>query len=337
MLFKPYPGTGAPIDLLQVIAPVFRLDEIGGQAHLIGTGFWVTEFGHLITARHVIDENIHAGADRGYIFAIQTFADRSVAVRNFAKSDLHPLFDLALSETTVQTGHPDRPTNPVTMSIEEPQVGDEVFSFAILSEEQQFNDEAIPGITTAYFAGSIAALELSLVTDIRFAVRLSFGSITEIFREKRDQVIYPYPCLQSNVPIYGGNSGGPLFDVRGRVRAISASSYEGTDISFHIPVYCALALEARTCSLGITEAGTDRRNISELAIRQKVRFLPPLLDAERPLFGVGVWLKYALKCLARLERPSFQLDFFVTKPRMECGGAGMAEQHNAPPNDVKLG
>jgi|SRR5579862_7455301 len=96
MLFRSYPATRKHLDLLAAIAPVFRIDLHSSEVKLIGTGFWVTDAGHLVTALHVVDENIGVdGVDRGPIIAIQTFADRSIAVRNFSKSDKHPKFDLA--------------------------------------------------------------------------------------------------------------------------------------------------------------------------------------------------------------------------------------------------
>jgi hypothetical protein len=112
MLFKPYPGTRKELDLLAGIAPIFRLDLGSGKVELIGTGFWVTKAGHLVTAWHVVDENIGPdGVDRGPIFAIQTFPDRSLAVRNFSKTDKHPTFDLALSETVAAPPHVDSVTS----------------------------------------------------------------------------------------------------------------------------------------------------------------------------------------------------------------------------------
>lgn len=50
MLFKPFPGTRKEVDLLTGIAPVFRIDLESRTAVLVGTGFWVTSVGHLVTA-----------------------------------------------------------------------------------------------------------------------------------------------------------------------------------------------------------------------------------------------------------------------------------------------
>ena len=148
MLFRPYPGTRKDLDLLTAIAPVFRIDMHSGEVKLIGTGFWVTDAGHLVTAWHVVDENIGAdGVDRGPIIAIQTFAEPSIAVRNFSKSDKHPTFDLALSETVAAPPFVHRPTTPIAMTLDKLEVGDRVFSFAVLAHDQVFQNETLEGHT----------------------------------------------------------------------------------------------------------------------------------------------------------------------------------------------
>lgn len=73
-------------DGLTGIAPIYKV-SVDGKAELIGTGFWITEKGHLITAWHVIADNIgDDGIDRGPIYAVQTLADRKLVVRMLLKS-----------------------------------------------------------------------------------------------------------------------------------------------------------------------------------------------------------------------------------------------------------
>jgi hypothetical protein len=318
MLFKPYPGTRKELDLLTGIAPIFRIDLESGKTSLIGTGFWVTDVGHLVTAWHVVEENIgQDGMDRGPIFAVQTFSDRSIAVRNFSKSDKHPGFDLALSETVAAPPAAERPTLPIAMSLDELSIGEPVFSFAVLADDQAFENETLSGVTTARFAGELFADGLTAAASVRFAVRLSFGHVSEIFEVMRDRVMLPFPCVQTNVPIYGGNSGGPLFDVRGRICAVHCTSFGGNDIAFHVPIQGVLHLRTRAVSLGIEDSVRKQRSIIELAIARKVLFDPPMLDADR--FGRSVlrWLWYATKCLARRERPSMNVHFATARDKVE--------------------
>ncbi len=315
MLFRPYPGTRKELDLLTGIAPIFRIDVDANTVHLVGTGFWVTEDGHLVTAWHVVEENIDGkGMDRGPIFAVQTFPDRSIVVRNFSKSDKHPQFDLALSETVIAPPFADRPTAPISMTLDELSIGDQVFSFAVLAGDQIFENEKLPGLTAYHFGGEISAEFLHKPAPVRFAVRLSFGSVSMIFEKMRDRVMLPFPCIQTDVPIYGGNSGGPLFDVRGRICAAHCTSFGGNDIAFHVPIQGVLDLRARTNFLGIEKTKRTQVSILELAIMDKVTFDPPMLDADRRLWSILRWLWYASKCLARWERPSTEVHFATARP-----------------------
>lgn len=314
MHFRPYPGSRNDIDLITGIAPIFRLDAEKGEVHLIGTGFWVTKSGHLVTAWHVVEENIGSdGVDRGPIFALQTFADRSFAMRNFRKSDRHPEFDLALSETVAAPPFEDRPTSPIAMSLDDPKVGEPVFSFAVLADDQSFENEKLPGLTSLRFAGHLFTDMGSGAASVKFAVRLSFGSVSAIFEKMRDRVMLPFPCIQTDVPIYGGNSGGPLFDVRGRICAVHCTSFGGNDIAFHVPIQGVLQLRTRAESLGIEDSLRKQRSILELAAAQIVRFDPPMLDADRCMRSVFLWLRYAGACLLRRERPSLHVHFATAR------------------------
>lgn len=313
MLFKPYPGKRKELNLLTGIAPIFRIDRVTNKVHLIGTGFWVTKMGHLVTAWHVVQENIDSnGVDRGPIFAIQTFTDLSIVVRSFRKSDKHPQFDLALSETVTAAPLTDRPTIPVPMSLDELTVEDPVFSFAVLGDDQIFENEKMPGHIVYRYRGEISDDFLTGPAAVKFAVRLSFGYVSAIFEKMRDSVMLPFPCIQTDVPIYGGNSGGPLFDVRGRICAVHCTSFGGNDVAFHIPIQGVLQLRTSVPYIEIKDTARPHVSILELAVLQRVLFEPPMLDADKPVRSVLRWLWYAMMCFARREFPSMRLHFATT-------------------------
>jgi len=316
MRFRPYPGTRKDLDLLTAIAPVFRIDLLRSEAKLIGTGFWVTDVGHLVTAWHVVEENIDAdGVDRGPIFAIQTFADRSIAVRNFRKSDKHPKFDLALSETVTAPPCVHRPTTPIAMTLDKFTVGDQVFSFAVLAHDQASDNEALNGHTAYSFTGELSIAQLEGFILVAFDVRLSVGHVSTIFETMRDTVMLPFPCIQTNVPIYGGNSGGPLFDIRGRICAVHCTSFGGNDIAFHVPIEAVLELRTGAEPLGLKDRLRKNVSLIELAVDRKVVFDPPILDYDKLARSILCWLYYALKCLARRELPSRTIQFATAFPR----------------------
>lgn len=318
MLFRPYPGTRKEVDLLTGVAPVFRIDLESGEAKLIGTGFWVTKLGHLVTAWHVVEENMgRDGVDRGPIFALQTFPDRTFAIRNFSASDQHPIFDLALSETVAAPPAGERMTSPISMSRDELHIGEPVFSFAVSADDQAFENEKLPGVTAFRFSGEIYAAEVPVKAPVRFAVRLSFGKVEEIFPTMRDRVVMPFPCVQTDVPIYGGNSGGPLFDIRGRIRAVHCTSFAGSNVAFHVPVQGVMDLQTSAASMGIDESKRINRSIGELAIEKKILFDPPLLNADRVWDSMLCWLWYAVRCLAGRELPSASFHFATFKKKQE--------------------
>lgn len=239
-----------------------------------------------------------------------------MAVRNLVKSDKHPQFDLALSETRTAPPGIGRPTSPIAMSLDELRVGESVFSFAVAASDQLFSNEKLPGHSAHHFSGAMQIEGLLSPEPLTFVVRLSFGHVSEIFETMRDSVMLPFPCIQTSVPIYGGNSGGPLFDIRGRICAVHCTSYEGSDIAFHVPIQGVLDLHARAQSLGIEDPVRKNRSILELAVEQTVLFEPPMLDADRLLRSLLRWLWYAVKCLSRGERPSTQVHLATAKPML---------------------
>ncbi len=298
---KLHPGETIRPDLITGIAPIFRVDPSTHEPHLIGTGFWITEFGHLVSAWHVVDENIDANSiDKGPIFAVQTRRDRSVTIRHFARTDRHPKFDLAVTQTVPGNPHQVWKTEPLTFSLDEVKVEEPVFSFAVLHQSQTFATERWPGATTAQFSGEAYIDPPSAIVPLEYAVRQSHGYVSEIFREARDRVMLPFPCIQTDVPIYGANSGGPLFDRFGRVCAVHCTSYEGSDIAFHVPIQGLLPIRTDIASLNLPpEVGRTTMALGELAILGLVRSNPPMLDGSRFIRSLLRWCWHSVGCLRR--------------------------------------
>jgi hypothetical protein len=276
-------------DGLTGIAPIYKV-SLDGSAELIGTGFWVTEKGHLITAWHVIADNIgDDGEDQGPIYAAQTTADRKVIIRVLRKTCQHPLYDLALSETVGPGGYDADPTWTFSLTLTEPKIGDSVGTYSFLSPGQKFEGEKYEGISTDWFRGSLIIPGLQLIYELQYAARVNRGQVVEVFPEGRDRVIMPFPCFRSDIPIYGANSGGPVFDHLGRVCGVNCTSYEGQDISFHMPLTGILDLWARDIEL-IPEAPIPgNRTISEMGFARRVELHPRL-----PQFFIPLWRRIFL-------------------------------------------
>lgn len=251
------------------IAAIYNVSR-EGEARLIGTGFWITETGHLITAWHVIADNIgEDGVDRGPIYAMQALGAGTAIPRVLRKSHKHKIFDLALSETQVFGGPHAYPTRPLSMTLDEPKIGDPLFTHAFLSRNQKLNDEKYQGISTAGFNGLLSIPDLNLTYELSYQARVGFGHLTAIFKEPRDRVLLPFPCFQSDIPIYGANSGGPVFDTKGRICAVNCTSYAGDNISFHIPLKGILDLGARDIEFSPYPDSTGSLNVlADLFVRE---------------------------------------------------------------------
>lgn len=264
-------------DHLVGIAPIYKV-SLEGEPALIGTGFWVTSNGHLVTAWHVINDNIgEGGIDRGPIYAMQTLPGRIAIPRVLRKSYRHGTFDLALSETFAFSGTGEVPTFPLAMTLDEPTVGSNIFTHAFLSPTQDFAGEKLAGSSTATFVGRLAIPDLDVTFDLTFMARVGFGKVTQVFEKERDSVMLPFPCFQSNVPIYGANSGGPVFDESGRICGINCTSYEGSDISFHVPMKGVLDLWARDIEFIPEDPVPRGRTLLELGLARRALFDPPLV------------------------------------------------------------
>lgn len=265
-------------DELIGIAPIYKV-SLTGEATLIGTGFWVTERGHLITAWHVINDNIGIdGVDTGPIYAMCMSPDRTHTPRVLRKSYKDKTFDLALCETEGSDDAEGRLTWPLQMTLDERRIGDAVSTHAFVSQEQVFFDGTYGGKTTSKFNATIGIPDYGIEFDICFMTRQEFGHVGTIFEKARDTSMLPFPCFQSDMPIYGANSGGPVFDGKGRICGVNCTSYEGTDISFQIPIKGVLDLWMRDISLIPEDPMPRGRTLLELGLAKRVLFDPPLAN-----------------------------------------------------------
>lgn len=283
------------------IAPIFKLSWTGVPT-LVGTGFWATESGLLVTAWHVIQDNFDKhGKDVGPLIAVQTTEDLGTIGRAILRTTRHREFDLCLSQTAVvEDGRIyDVPTIPLTMTVDEPPVGAAIFTHSFTSPSQSFANEKVEGIFAGIYRGAVHIPELNVTNDLHFTGRIGFGYVTEIYENGRDRVMLPFPCFQSDVRIYGANSGGPIFDTRGRICGVNVSSFDGFDAAFHIPTKAVLGLRATNIRLVPEDPVPRTRTILELGLAKRAHFDPELIDVlYRPwqarIMRPYIWLRYWL-------------------------------------------
>lgn len=261
----------------KLITPIFKL-SLDGEAKLIGTGFFVTSSGVIVTAKHVITDNIGPdGDDIGGIAAIHFF-DNHPIVRPLAFSTLHPYYDLALCETwQIERPSGERLANlALTLTLEAPTLGTPVSTHAYHDIASAVEGEKYP--TSAICARmefcGVFALDPEKEISFSFNSRVSVGYVTSHFTNGRDAVMIPFPCFETDIPIYAGMSGGPVFDNKGRVFAVNCTRIEGTDIAYHTPLEGVLDLYVRNTTFADSEKIPRDRTIRELATLSAVSFDP---------------------------------------------------------------
>jgi S1-C subfamily serine protease len=172
-----------------------------------GSGFVVSEDGHILTNSHVITNAGDGGAVRGASRVYVVFADGDRIPASIVG------WDLFNDTGVVQVDSADHDIAPVPF-------GD--------------SSRVVVGEPVAAI-GSPFGQESSLAVGVVSATERSIDSLTSVY-DVAD-------AIQIDAPINRGNSGGPLFDARGRVIGINAqiSSTSGTNegVGFAIPINSA--------------------------------------------------------------------------------------------------
>jgi trypsin-like peptidase len=84
---------------------------------------------------------------------------------------------------------------------------------------------------TVVFGGFRASREeFRLITErmleIEGVMRLGSGVVRQSFPQGRDRLLVPWPSLEVDAPLFGGMSGGPVFDSRGGLIGLGSRSME---------------------------------------------------------------------------------------------------------------
>jgi hypothetical protein len=276
----------------------------GGAPRFIGTGFWITRDGVFVTARHVIDDKIgEDGKDIAHIAAFQWLESPGGMMhisRPLRYTSRHKIFDLAVCTTfqprgadgQILTGHVQ------TMTLEIPEVGSPIstHSFHDPQSDTTMEKSAPPHQAELQWTGVFES-DPGFETTLELNSRWTAGHVTEHFMEGRDSVMLPSPCIQSDIPVYAGMSGGPVFDQRGRVFAVNCTSFAGTDVAYHVPVGGILYL---TVNGFFGEDGPREWTVRELESRDIVAFDPP--NSHRRVVLVSCWHIASFRCGAEFVR-----------------------------------
>ena len=243
-------------EAFRFIAPVVKV-ALDGTPTLIGTAFFITRTGVIVTAKHVILDNLDEHSrDTGGIGVLCTYGPHLGAYRSLRQSYWHSSADIAISETSrFADDKGDEILNDVLALSVAPQARDELISTQFFHDDGLNPDQKIanePGNPLMRWRFEIDAQFQSAgpstpptdgkVHRFRPAARITRGQLTNYFPAGRDSVMLPFPAFESNMPIYAGASGGPVFNTRGQVIAVNCTRFEGSDISYHTDIVCLLDL-----------------------------------------------------------------------------------------------
>jgi hypothetical protein len=264
-------GDGQSIEPGDGVVPI--LQEIGvKRLKVIGTGFYITRYGLVATAKHVIEE-LKAPDELKLLsgFVLHLGPDNTIFLRRIRRAHLL----LAADVCVVQADNflERHPTDPLMnlrarLSATLPAAGEPLVTYAYPENAiLDFNvSDHIPEIHGRYFQGGL----------LRFVSQPEHPSLQ-------------FPYFESTIELRSGASGGPVFDSAGRIVALNCSGWdfkgsehEGDHLSYLVPIAHLLDLEVDPFMVppGSWEAGqiSSERAGQSLRIRDLARYGHVLIE-----------------------------------------------------------
>ncbi len=203
-------------EISQVVFPILSITK--GKEKLLGTGFFIAKGGLFLTAKHVLADNLNKKGDPiGDLFICQ-FLEGKKIIRRYINHFYFPeRGDLALGacfprEVDKDDG-PSIDNSVLTLTTTVPKRETEVYTFAYAKTLRFFSQPENKEI-------------------IEFYPAFYNGKLKEHHPNGRDPLMMPTECFETSMRIYGGASGGPVFNEEGFVFAINSTGWENTDLSY---------------------------------------------------------------------------------------------------------
>jgi hypothetical protein len=195
---------------------------------LLGTGFYLLTNGGFATARHVAEEALEAMAQSEHtVGLIYALPGGLLVYRPIWKFFLHPTADLAF-------GIPHEIIDNSTGM---------AFRAKVLSLEREPPPLGAPISTWAY---PLHTTVQDSEGHERLYLQPAFydGFLQEVFEQRGPSGKLNPPYYLTTIHLYGGSSGGPVFNTDGHVFGVASSSYDGMeDVAFVTPIRPIFDLE----------------------------------------------------------------------------------------------
>lgn len=260
-----HPGDG--------IVPILK--EVGEKnLRVIGTGFFITRYGLFLSAKHVLEEIADYKNKKIFpSFICQLVGKDFICLRPIRQITLHNFVDLGVGQA--DNFIEKFPNNPImnlrgVLTTDVPSSGDRLITYAYPENSTlDFKDSCqIPIIKGDYFSGN-------------FLKKV----------DKNHHPLIPYSHYETTIDIKSGASGGPVFDVYGRIIGVNCrgwdfrdSEYENNPLSSVIPINACLDIvlpipQLPKLSWEYNQVPLIQRNsqlsISELTLLGHLEFKPP--------------------------------------------------------------
>jgi hypothetical protein len=209
--FTALDSSGKTCDAINAVSPVVTAKPDGSEIEFIGTCFFAYIHGVIISAAHVLKSAITDGECTKALGVMHIF-DGKYMFRTVKKA--------FWTGTDIAIAYLDQPAHTTSgeilknkvLKVKEsiPKKGDRIFTYAFPRTTINIDAKVIK-ISSGYYE----------------------GTVTGVFANGRDKSMLPGPCIQTDMYIHGGASGGPVFDEGGSVIGINSSSYQDSpNISF---------------------------------------------------------------------------------------------------------
>jgi Trypsin-like peptidase domain len=224
---------GNAIDPLQCVVPIVR--PCGHrQLRVVGTGFYLTRYGLLATAAHVV-RDLAAGSELGPAHVFHPGPPGQVYMRRIVGASVIDDLDVAACFAENYAGtFPEQPLGNFRgcVSIEPPGAGVRMVSYAYPQNATlDFRDpEAQPLIRGDYYEGNVSAL----IDETEAAARRISG---EYFPQR-----LRLPLIETSLAMQGGASGAPVCGPRGRIVGMFSRGFGADPPSYVVPIAQLLPL-----------------------------------------------------------------------------------------------
>ncbi|MBD3341414.1 MAG: hypothetical protein GF353_20075 [Candidatus Lokiarchaeota archaeon] len=255
--YKLVDGNKKKVSGIDAIFPILK--EIKpGEWEFIGTGFFITDNGIFVSAKHVFMDVMDKHRNQTHpIFILQRLHNNEIIQRNVRYCSTNDIADVGigvLDQLKYDSTGEIVKNKIVTLTSIPPDIGETIVTFA--------------------YPRHIKTLENDEFSFL-FLPDFYDGKLEDFYPNGRDQVTLPAPCYRTTINIHGGASGGPVFGPSGHAFGVNSTSFSSTtDISFVSRINEILSLRVKEVRLHDLEP--ESTTIFELAKHGFIKFKPSL-------------------------------------------------------------